>query len=233
MALVAVAPAWKRPPSPVTWENPAMRTRTKICGLKEVEHVQACVRAGADAIGLNFYPPSVRSVSVPTAQRLRAHIPAFVTCVALFVNPTPDEVRSVLTHVAPDLLQFHGSETPEFCAQFGRPYLKAVAVDGSLVLLDFASQYANAAAILVDTPSAGHGGSGRVFDWSLLTKSELAVPLVLSGGLNAENVREAISRVRPYAVDVSSGVESQKGVKDSCKIEAFLQAVRVADADVR
>ena len=205
------------------------RTRIKICGLKKVEHVHAVVRAGADAIGLNFYAPSVRSIDLATAKALRAHIPAFVSCVALFVNPSVADVQNVLENLQPDVLQFHGDEPADFCGQFGRPYLKAAPIEVASDLVNLQQKYANAAAWLVDTPSAGFGGSGKVFDWSLISTNDNAGRLVLSGGLSAANVREAIARVRPYAVDVSSGVESAKGVKDSAKIEAFCKAVRDAD----
>jgi phosphoribosylanthranilate isomerase len=205
------------------------RTRIKICGLKEVEHVDAAVSAGADAIGFVFYPPSVRAISVPSAQMLRARVPAFVSVVALFVNPTIEEVNAVIDSVRPDLLQFHGNETPAFCAKFSRPYLKAVAMNETVDLLDLRRRYENAVALLLDTPSAGHGGSGKAFDWSLLSAKDNAGPLVLSGGLNSANVHEAIARVRPYAVDVSSGVEAERGQKDSAKIHAFVRAVRDTD----
>jgi phosphoribosylanthranilate isomerase len=205
------------------------RTRIKICGLKEAEHVTTAVRAGADAIGFVYYPPSVRNIDPAAAQRLRAQIPAFVSCVALFVNPSPAEVQNVLTLVQPDLLQFHGDEPPEFCSQFGRPYLKAAAMATAEDLVNLRRRYSSAAAWLVDTPSDGFGGSGKVFDWSLISTNDNAGRLVLSGGLSYANVREAIARVRPFAVDVSSGVESVKGVKDSAKIEDFCRAVREAD----
>ncbi len=205
------------------------RTRIKICGLKEAEHVHVAVGAGADALGFVFYPPSPRNLEVSSAKALRSHMPAFVNCVALFVNPSMADVQNVIENVQPDLLQFHGDEPVDFCAHFGRPYIKAAAIEVAGDLVNLREKYANAAAWLVDTPSAGFGGSGKVFDWSLISTNDNAGRLVLSGGLSAANVREAIARVRPYAVDVSSGVESAKGVKDSAKIEAFCKAVRDAD----
>ncbi len=211
-------------------DHPYSRTRIKICGLRQVEHVHAAVNAGADAIGLVFYPPSVRNLEIPAAQILRSEIPAFVSAVALFVNPSAELVRAVIARVRPDVLQFHGDEPEAFCAQFDRPYVKAAAAEIGLNLVDFRRRYPSASAILVDTPSAGFGGSGKAFDWSVLSKNASEDRLVLSGGLSFANVREAIATVRPYAVDVSSGVEAQKGIKDSAKIQQFCQAVRDADA---
>jgi phosphoribosylanthranilate isomerase len=205
------------------------RTRIKICGLKEAEHVHTAVSAGADAIGLVFYPPSSRNIELAAARALRPHIPAFVSCVALVVNPTAAQVLEIIQSVQPDLLQFHGDEPPEFCAQFGRPYVKAAPIQTAEDLVNLRRRYSSAAAWLADTPSDGFGGSGKVFDWSLISTNDNAGRLVLSGGLSYANVREAIARVRPFAVDVSSGVESAKGVKDSAKIEDFCRAVRLAD----
>jgi phosphoribosylanthranilate isomerase len=207
-----------------------MRTRVKICGLKEAAHVTAAVNAGADALGLNFYPPSVRYISLETARSLRAAVPAFVSVVALFVNPSVEAVQAVIDTVRPDLLQFHGAETAAFCGQFSCPYMKAVPVGVGFNLLDLQHSFADASAMLLDTPSAGHGGSGQVFDWSLISQNGKGPRLVLSGGLNAANVHSAIHAVQPYAVDVSSGVEAHKGQKDARKIREFMHAVRLADA---
>jgi phosphoribosylanthranilate isomerase len=209
--------------------QPHLRTRIKICGLREAEHVHTAVSAGADAIGFVFYPPSARNIEIVAAQKLRSQIPAFVSCVALLVNPSAADVEKVIASVQPDLIQFHGDESPEFCAQFGRPYVKAAPIQAPADLVNLRLKYPNAAAWLADTPSDGFGGSGKVFDWSLISTNDNAGRLVLSGGLSYANVREAIARVRPYAVDVSSGVESAKGVKDSAKIENFCRAVRSAD----
>ncbi len=230
-----------------------MRTRIKICGLSTAEHVDAAVDAGADAIGFVFYPPSVRAVSPAQAAKLAARVPAFVTTVALFVDASAEAVREVIEHARVDVLQFHGStthETAAWCAQFGRPYIKATSVAGPIDVLEFGGSYMNAAALLLDTPSSGHGGSGRSFDWRLIRQpirqpdpharplrdasasGSPAVPaprLVLSGGLTAQNVAEAIASVRPYAVDVSSGVEITRGKKSSELIHAFCRAVREAD----
>ncbi|TAG76415.1 MAG: phosphoribosylanthranilate isomerase [Burkholderiales bacterium] len=215
-----------------------MRTRIKICGLKTSEHVDAAVDAGADAIGFVLYPPSVRAIDLALLASLTQRVPAFVSTVALFVNPSPDEVRDTLVAARIDLLQFHGAahyETPEFCAQFGRPFMKAFAVDNRFDLLKSQETYANAAALLLDTPSAGHGGSGQTFDWNLIpcqqpnnTTNPSGAPaprVVLSGGLTAANVADAINAIRPFAVDVSSGVESARGVKDSELIYKFCREV--------
>jgi phosphoribosylanthranilate isomerase len=215
-----------------------MRTRIKICGLKTPETVDAVIDAGADAIGFNLYPPSVRSINLQTLALLTQRVPAFVSTVALFVDPTPDEVRAAIAAARIDLLQFHGSsdyETPTFCAQFGKPFMKALAVDEHFDRLKSQQTYANAAALLLDTPSAGHGGSGKTFDWNLIScqppinttngSSVNAPRLVLSGGLTAANVADAINAVHPFAVDVSSGVESSRGIKDVKLIYQFCAAV--------
>jgi phosphoribosylanthranilate isomerase len=215
-----------------------MRTRIKICGLKTPEHVDAAVDAGADAIGFVLYPPSVRAINLQTLAALTRRVPAFATTVALFVDPSPEEVHAALAAARIDLLQFHGSiehETPDFCAQFSRPFMKAFAVDRDFDLLKSQQKYANAAALLLDTPSAGHGGSGQTFDWNLIPCQQpnnttnqsgaLAPRVVLSGGLTAANVVDAINTVRPFAVDVSSGVEISRGIKDSKLIYEFCAAV--------
>ena len=221
---------------------PAARTRIKICGLREERHVATSIDAGADALGFVLYPPSVRAVSLELCAELTRHIPAFVSTVALFVNPTQQEVEIALSVARIDLLQFHGNEPEAFCTSFGRPYLKAIAVDESFDLLQSQKQYASAAAHHLDTPSTGHGGSGKIFDWQLINTrntdntpkrpSARAPALVLSGGLTAANVADAIRAVRPFAVDVSSGVEVTRGVKSSELIQNFCRAVRLADASM-
>ncbi|NLR73971.1 phosphoribosylanthranilate isomerase [Leeia aquatica] len=202
-----------------------MRTRVKICGLSRPEDVAAAAQAGADAIGLVFYPPSPRGVSIAQAAGLLRHVPAFVSTVGLFVDPTEAEVRQVLAQCPLDVLQFHGDESPSFCRSFGRPYLKAVRVKPGLDLLQYAENYADAAGLLLDAWVAGvPGGTGQSFDWSLIP-ADLPLPLILAGGLDPDNVAEAIGRVKPWAVDVSGGVEREKGVKDPARIEAFMRAV--------
>ena len=215
---------------------PVARTRIKICGLRDEQHVDVSINAGADALGFVLYPPSVRAISLELFAKLTRRVPAFVSTVALFVNPTKQEVDSALSTARIDLLQFHGNEPETFCASFGRPYVKALAVDESFDLLQWGGQYASAAALLLDTPSAGHGGSGKTFNWQLINTtnkpSATALRLVLSGGLTAANVADAIRAVRPFAVDVSSGVEVSRGVKSSELIQNFCRAVRLADASM-
>jgi len=204
-------------------------TRTKICGITRVEDAQAAARSGADALGLVFYEKSPRHVSVRQAVELAKTIPPFVTVVGLFVNPSEDEVRELLRHVPLDVLQFHGEEPPEFCAQFGRPYLKAIRVRLGVDLLQCAARYAGAQGLLLDAYIEGtHGGTGESFDWALIPH-DLPLPVVLSGGLHAGNVAQAVRVVRPYAVDVSSGVEAAKGIKDAAKIAAFINEVKNID----
>ena len=204
------------------------RTRIKICGLTRAQDVRAAVRSGADAIGFVFYPPSPRAIDVDRAAELAAMLPPFVTAVGLFVNPAPAEVEAVLARVPLQLLQFHGDEGEADCARYGLPWIKAARMRPGVDLLEFALSHPRARGILVDAFVAGYGGGGETFDWSLIPQG-FERPLVLSGGLDADNVGEAIRRVRPWAVDVSSGVESAKGIKDAAKIAAFIAGVRHAD----
>ncbi len=199
--------------------------RIKVCGLTRVEDVQAAVAAGVDAIGLVFYPESPRHVTIAQAVTLCREIPPFVTIVGLFVNPSRAEVHRVVESVPLNLLQFHGDETVDQCEGFGLPYLRAARVRPGVDLLEFASQFPSARALLLDTWTPAYGGSGESFDWSLVPAS-CPLPVILSGGLTPDNVAEAIRQVRPVAVDVSSGVESAKGIKDAAKIRAFVSAVR-------
>jgi phosphoribosylanthranilate isomerase len=203
-----------------------MRTRVKICGLTRTEDVQAACDVGADAIGLVFYPPSPRAVTVEQAQLIVRHVPPFVTVTALFVNPTVAEVQAVLTQIpAISLLQFHGDESAAFCRQFGRAYIKAIPMRDDVDLAQQASIYDDALGLLVDTYKPGiPGGSGESFDWHRLPQS-LSKPLILAGGLTPDNVAEAIKQVAPYAVDVSGGVEASKGIKDNAKMLDFMKAV--------
>lgn len=199
--------------------------RIKVCGLTRVEDVQAAVAAGVDAIGLVFYPESPRHVTIAQAVTLCREIPPFVTIVGLFVNASRAEVHRVVESVPLNLLQFHGDETVDQCEGFGLPYLRAARVRPGVDLLEFASQFPSARALLLDTWTPAYGGSGESFDWSLVPAS-CPLPVILSGGLTPNNVAEAIRQVRPVAVDVSSGVESAKGIKDAAKIRAFVSAVR-------
>ncbi len=202
-----------------------MPVRIKICGLTRGEDLQEAVQAGADAIGLVFYPPSPRCVDVDTAARLARAVPPFVTIVGLFVNADPGLVRATLSAVPMHVLQLHGDEDEAYCRQFDRPYIKAARVRPGLDLVQYVAAFPSAQAILLDAFADGYGGSGKVFDWSLVPES-LDRPVILSGGLDAGNVGEAVRRLRPAAVDVSSGVEAAKGIKDGEKMRAFVAAVR-------
>jgi phosphoribosylanthranilate isomerase len=207
------------------------RTRIKICGISQAEDAEAAVDAGADAIGFVFHPPSPRHVSIEGAAALARRLPPFVTPVGLFVNARADTIEAACAAVPNLVLQFHGDEEEAACAASGRPYLKAARMAPGFDLLDFARRFSTAQALLLDTHAEGWGGSGKVFDWSLVPR---AVPhrLVLSGGLHAANVAAGIQALRPWAVDVSSGVESSRGVKDAAAIRAFCDAVREADSRI-
>lgn len=203
------------------------RTRIKICGLTREEDVRAAVNAGADAIGFVFYPPSPRFVPFERAAELARLIPPFVTTVGLFVEPERDFVNAALAHVPLQVLQFHGDEAEADCTGFGRPYIKAARMRPGLDLLKYAASFPGAQGLLLDAFVEGYGGGGETFDWSLIP-DKLPMPLILSGGLNATNVTEAVRRVRPWAVDVSSGVESGKGIKDAARITDFVAGVQHA-----
>jgi phosphoribosylanthranilate isomerase len=207
-----------------------MATAVKICGITRLEDGLAAARAGAFAVGLVFYGGSPRCVTPAKAAEIIRALPPDITTVGLFVNATAEEMRAALAEAPVELLQFHGEEMPEFCRQFGRPYVKAVRMGPEVDLLQYARAYHDAKALLLDTFVAGlQGGSGVTFDWNLIPR-DLALPVILSGGLTAENVTDAVRRVRPLAVDVSSGVESANGIKDASKIAAFMKGVRNADA---
>ncbi len=209
------------------------RTRIKICGLTRDADVDAAVEAGADAIGFVLYARSPRAVSVARAAELARRLPPFVTPVCLFVNAETALVTAAVQAIPHTLLQFHGDETPADCESLhqatGRPYLRAARMAPGLALLDFAADYASAAGLLLDTHVEGYGGGGKVFDWSLVPR-HVPRPVVLSGGLNPANVIDGITHVRPWAVDVSSGVEIAKGLKDAVLMRRFCEAVREADA---
>ena len=208
--------------------TPRTRTRVKICGITRSADARAAAEAGADAIGLVFYPASPRYLSAERALEIRDALPAFVHTVALFVNPDAPQVAQVIGRVRPAMLQFHGDESAQFCAQFGMPYVKACRVRPGVDLLQYLRPFSAAAAWLLDSHVEEYGGVGERFDWSLAPR-ERGRPLILSGGLAPDNVAEAIRRVRPWGVDVSSGVESAKGIKDAAKIAAFIAEVRNAD----
>lgn len=208
-----------------------MRTRIKICGLTREEDVDAAVAAGADAIGFVFYPPSPRYITPQRAAVLAQRIPPFVDVVGLFVNESPKVVREACEALSINILQFHGDEDVAYCRQFARPYLRAARVRPGLDLVEFVGSFPDARGLLLDAFVEGYGGGGHVFDWTLIPPG-LPGFLVLSGGLTAANVGAAIERVRPVAVDVSSGVEMSKGIKDHSKIAAFVAAVRKADESI-
>ncbi|BCK88071.1 N-(5'-phosphoribosyl)anthranilate isomerase [Sideroxyarcus emersonii] len=204
-------------------------TRIKICGITREQDIHAVAQNGADALGLVFYEKSPRHVGVQQAATLARAVPPFLTVVGLFVNPTADYVRELLAKVPLDVLQFHGEESPEFCAQFDKPYLKAIRVKAGVDLVECATRYADAQGLLLDAYVEGtQGGTGESFDWALIPHN-LPLPVILSGGLHAGNVAAAIRRVRPYAVDVSSGVEAAKGIKDAAKVAAFIKEVKDVD----
>ena len=204
------------------------RTRIKICGLTREADVDAAVEAGADAIGFVLYPKSPRAVSAQRAGELARRLPPFVTPVLLFVNAAAQEIEAAVQAVPHALLQFHGDETPVQCRAPARPYLRAVRMGPGVDLLDCGASFSDAQALLLDAHVEGYGGGGKVFDWSLVLPG-VACRLVLSGGLNPANVTDGMLRVRPWAVDVSSGVEAAKGVKDATLMRRFCQAVRAAD----
>ena len=207
-------------------------TRVKICGITRVEDALAAAQSGADAIGLVFYQHSPRHVSIEQAAKLAAVLPPFVSVVGLFVNAANSLVCEVLAGVQLDLLQFHGDETPEYCAQFAMPYLKAIRVKGGVDLLQCAARFHAAKGLLLDAHVDGvPGGTGTGFDWNLIPR-QLPLPVILSGGLSEENVAAAIKQVQPYAVDVSSGVEASKGIKDAAKIARFMQEVKRTDVQL-
>jgi phosphoribosylanthranilate isomerase len=204
-----------------------MRTRVKICGITRPADAVAAAQAGADAIGLVFYPPSPRYLNAERAVEIRDALPPFVQTVALFVNPDAAQVAQVLGRLRPSMLQFHGEETPEFCGQFGVPFVKAARVRPGVDALEYLRPFSRAAAWLFDSHVPEYGGVGESFDWCLVPVTERSV--ILSGGLSPANVAEAIRRVHPWGVDVSSGVEAAKGIKDAAKIAAFMAEVRNAD----
>ena len=205
-----------------------MRTRIKICGITRLEDAKASVRAGCDALGFVFYKESPRYIALDAFKVIVKELPPFVTKTGLFVNADPAEIEEAIQSGLVNVLQFHGDETPDFCRQFNFPYIKAVAVSSSVDLIQYAKDFHDAEALLLD---AYHehlkGGTGQTFDWNLIPQS-LSKPIVLAGGLTVDNVKEAIKKVKPYAVDVSGGVEESKGIKNSLKIQAFIKETQDA-----
>ncbi len=206
----------------------SMPTRIKICGLTRAEDVDAAVAAGADAVGFVFYPSSPRYVTPERAAAVVRRLPPFVLAVGLFVNARTECIQAVLDQVPLNLLQFHGDEAPQACARWGRPWIRAARVRPGLDLLQYAARFSGARALLLDAFVEGYGGGGQVFDWRLIPP-ELPLPIILSGGLTPANVTDAVRRVRPAAVDVSSGVEAGKGIKDHQRMADFVAAVRAAE----
>lgn len=205
------------------------RTRIKLCGMTRPEDAEAAVRLGADAIGLILAPGSPRFISLEQAAMIRRHLPPFVQAVAVLRNADAPAVRQAIAALQPDLLQFHGEESPAFCERFGLPYLRAVPMQGAAAPAEWARRYAGASGLLLDAHAPGEqGGQGRRFDWSQVPR-DAGKPIVLAGGLSPDNVGEAVRRVRPYAVDVASGVESAPGVKDQGRMQRFIEEVRRAD----
>ena len=208
-----------------------LRTRIKICGLTRESDLDTAVECGADAVGFVLYDKSPRAVTIARAVELARRLPPFVTPVCLFVNATADTIAEAVAAIPHALLQFHGDETPADCERAGRPYLRAARMTPDLPLLDFASAHASAAGLLLDAHVEGYGGGGKAFDWSLIP-ARVPLPVVLSGGLSPANVIDGVLRVRPWGLDVSSGVEISKGIKDAVLIRRFCEAVREADARI-
>lgn len=202
-----------------------LRVRVKICGITRLEDALIAVEHGADAIGLVFYEPSPRNITIKQAREIASQIPAFVSVVGLFVDADATFIKEVISQVKLDLLQFHGDETPEECAQFNHPFIKAIRVKPDTNLVQYAEDFVAARGLLLDAYTEGlPGGTGHTFDWNLIPE-QLTKPVILAGGLNVANVAKAILKVKPYAVDISGGVEISKGIKDSVKISAFMQQV--------
>jgi phosphoribosylanthranilate isomerase len=205
-----------------------MRTRVKICGFTQAKDILAAAHLGVDAIGLVFYPPSPRNVSIAQAAEMVKILPAFVSVVALFVDAEEDWIRQVLSHVHVDCLQFHGNESPQDCRRYATPYIKAIRMKPDTHLADIELQYADAAGLLLDAYHPGvQGGTGSGFDWDMIPKN-CTLPIILAGGLSTDNAARAVQQVRPYALDVSSGVESGKGIKDAAKMADFIRKTNQA-----
>ena len=205
------------------------RTRIKICGITDAAHARLAADEGADAIGLVFYRESPRFIDAERAAGIARTLPAFVSSVGLFVDESEAGIRRILEHVPLDMLQFQGGESPEFCERFGRPWMRAVRMEAGTDLLEYAGRFSRAKALLLDAHVPGQpGGTGQTFDWSAVPR-DLPLPIVLSGGLTSENVGRAIRGMRPWGVDVSSGVEKERGVKDPAKIVEFIRSVRRED----
>lgn len=205
-----------------------MRTRVKICGFTRAEDAVIAAGLGVDAIGLVFYPPSPRNVAIEQAVAITQALPAFVSVVGLFVDAEPEFIKNVLSQVSIDCLQFHGEESPEACRLYGKPFIKAIRMKADTNLSELAKQYADAAGLLLDAYHPGiQGGTGNAFDWELI-KNQGKLPIILAGGLSPDNAELAVQQVRPYALDVSSGVEAEKGIKDATKMAEFIKKTNLA-----
>lgn len=205
--------------------NSLLRTRIKFCGITQLSDALEAVRLGVDALGFVFYPASPRNIEIDKAAEIMAQLPAFVSCVGLFVDASQEFIQQVLQSTAIDTLQFHGDETAEECQSYGWPYLKAIRMRQDINLESVATEYSSASALLLDTYAQGvAGGTGETFDWERIPSS-LSKPIILAGGLSVENVASAIQTVKPYAVDVSGGIEQAKGIKDAAKMAAFVNEV--------
>ena len=203
-----------------------MSVRVKVCGITRCEDAKIAVQLGVDAIGFVFWPKSVRYISPDLARQIATNIPPFICTVGVYVDPDLEWVEETVKVAKINLLQFHGDESPEFCNQFSQPYIKAIRVKQDTDLLQYVKWYSTAKGLLLDTYTVDMpGGTGHVFDWRLIPQ-HLPMPLILSGGLNSNNVAMAIKQIQPWAVDVSSGVEASKGIKDEKKIFAFMQGVK-------
>jgi len=206
------------------------RTRIKICGIRDVAHAKVAADAGADAIGLNFHRPSSRFLEAAQAAAIVQALPPMVSAVGVFVDLPAGDIRAILREVRLDMLQFHGDETPGYCEQFGIPWIHVAKVGRGVDLVEYAGRFSRAKALILDADVPGEaGGTGRAFDWTSIPR-DMPLPLILSGGLTPENVGRAVREVRPWAVDVSSGVESSRGVKDPARIVEFIRSVRSEDA---
>lgn len=206
-----------------------MRTRIKICGLTRSQDAVFAARLGVDALGLVFYPPSPRNVEIKQAAEIVKALPAFISVVALFVDENEQRIRDVLDHVSIDVIQFHGGETAEFCRLFNRPYVKAIQMREDIDIQALADEFHDSSGLLLDAyHPAAKGGTGHRFDWDLIP-TECSLPIILAGGLEPDNVKQAVQSVRPYAVDVSSGVEERKGIKDAEKMAFFVNEVNKGD----
>ena len=214
---------------PFLYNDALMRTRIKICGITRVQDAMEAVAQGVDALGLVFYPPSPRHVSIEQAREIIAALPPFITTVGLFVNEKRETIQRVVRQTGIDLLQFHGDETPEYCAAHERPWIKAIRMKDGVNIQELAAHYREARGLLLDAYRPGvPGGTGETFDWNRIPR-ELAGRIILAGGLNADNVAAAVKTVRPYAVDVSGGVEAEKGIKDVHKISRFIRGVTIGE----